>query len=96
MFAYIIPRKLYNKLQLSSAEFFFKKMLNFHLNIFIFCSVFALVFGFSEKLKTLTFDEGYSHLFGHDNLMVLEDGKSVHISLDKRTGLYFIYLSSNS
>lgn len=65
-------------------------MVNFHLNIFILCSIFVIVSGFSKKLQRLTFDEGYTQLFGHDNLMVLEDGNSVHISLDERTGLLLL------
>lgn len=65
-------------------------MVNFLLEIFIFCYVVVLVSGFSENLETSSFNEGYSQLFGHDNLMVIQDGKSVHISLDERTGSYFI------
>ncbi|TMW86303.1 hypothetical protein EJD97_021599 [Solanum chilense] len=65
-------------------------MVNFLLEIFIFCYVVVLVSGFSEKLETLSFNEGYSQLFGHNNLMVIEDGKSVHISLDERTGAGFV------
>lgn len=55
---------------------------------FVFCSAFLvlLVNGFSRNLPIVSFDEGYSHLFGDGNLMVLKDGKSVHISLDDRTG----------
>lgn len=55
---------------------------------FVFCSAFLALFvsGFSRNLPILSFDEGYSQLFGDGNLMVLKDGKSVHISLDDRTG----------
>lgn len=55
---------------------------------FVFCSAFLvlLVSGFSRNLPIVSFDEGYSHLFGDGNLMVLKDGKSAHISLDDRTG----------
>ncbi|CAA0814733.1 Probable xyloglucan endotransglucosylase/hydrolase protein 28 [Striga hermonthica] len=49
-----------------------------------------MVSGLSRNLSILSFDEGYSHLFGDGNLMVLEDGKSVHISLDDRTGSGFV------
>ncbi|KAL0372786.1 UNVERIFIED_CONTAM: putative xyloglucan endotransglucosylase/hydrolase protein 28 [Sesamum calycinum] len=49
-----------------------------------------MVSGFSRNLPILSFDEGYSYLFGDDNLMVLRDGKSVHISLDERTGSGFV------
>ena len=39
-----------------------------------------------QNLPIISFDEGYSHLFGNDNMMVLKDGKSVHLTLDERTG----------
>ncbi|KAL9248066.1 hypothetical protein vseg_021429 [Gypsophila vaccaria] len=47
-------------------------------------------YGDFEKLPIISFDEGYSHLFGDNNLMVLKDGKSVHLSLDERTGSGFM------
>ncbi|MCD9641773.1 putative xyloglucan endotransglucosylase/hydrolase protein 28 [Datura stramonium] len=66
-------------------------MVNYHLFCFIFLSsVLVLVSGVSRNLPILTFDEGYSHLFGDNNLMILNDGKSVHISLDERTGAGFV------
>jgi xyloglucan:xyloglucosyl transferase len=34
----------------------------------------------------LSFEEGYTQLFGDSNLMLHGDGKRVHISLDERTG----------
>ncbi|KAL6505897.1 putative xyloglucan endotransglucosylase/hydrolase protein 27 [Orobanche hederae] len=68
--------------------------MNPHVNIlaFVFCSAFLVLFvsGFSRNLPILSFDEGYSQLFGDGNLMVLKDGKSVHISLDDRTGSGFL------
>ncbi|KAJ0987569.1 hypothetical protein J5N97_005925 [Dioscorea zingiberensis] len=42
-----------------------------------------------QGLPTLSFEEGYTQLFGDNNLMLLRDGKTVHISLDKRTGAGF-------
>ncbi|RWW30842.1 hypothetical protein GW17_00004549 [Ensete ventricosum] len=39
-----------------------------------------------ESLPTLSFEEGYTQLFGDGNLMLLRDGKRVHLSLDERTG----------
>ncbi|KAH6790362.1 xyloglucan endotransglucosylase/hydrolase 28 [Perilla frutescens var. frutescens] len=59
---------------------------------FAFCSAFLvlLVNGFSGNLPIISFDEGYSHLFGDGNLMVLKDGKSAHITLDDRTGSGFV------
>lgn len=61
-------------------------MVNFHLGLFFLSSVLVLVSGSSRNLPILSFDEGYSYLFGDDNLMVLKDGKSVHLSLNERTG----------
>ncbi|KAL3379077.1 hypothetical protein AABB24_000013 [Solanum stoloniferum] len=66
-------------------------MVNYYMFFFIFLScILVLVSGFSRNLPILAFDEGYSHLFGDNNLMILKDGKSVHISLDKRTGAGFV------
>ncbi|KAI3719876.1 hypothetical protein L6452_20781 [Arctium lappa] len=72
-------------------------MENFHLLFLVLLllllsssSVFVLSYGFSNNLPTLSFDEGYSHLFGHNNLIVLKDGKSVHLSLDQNTGSGFV------
>ncbi|KAK9274360.1 hypothetical protein L1049_019174 [Liquidambar formosana] len=42
------------------------------------------------NLPTSTFDEGFQHLYGDDHVFILENGKSVHISLDSRTGSGFI------
>ncbi|XP_059655293.1 probable xyloglucan endotransglucosylase/hydrolase protein 28 [Cornus florida] len=67
-------------------------MVDSHLG-FIFlvlCSVLVLASGSSRNLPILSFDEGYSQLFGDDNLMVLRDGKSVHLSLSERTGSGFV------
>ncbi|KAI3729726.1 hypothetical protein L6452_18390 [Arctium lappa] len=61
-----------------------------HLILTLLCSVLALVSGYSTTLPISSFDEGYSHLFGDDNLQVLKDGKSVHLSLDERTGSGFV------
>ncbi|KVH96374.1 probable xyloglucan endotransglucosylase/hydrolase protein 28 [Cynara cardunculus var. scolymus] len=61
-----------------------------HLILSLLCSVFALVSGYSRTLQISSFDEGYSHLFGGNNLQVLKDGKSVHLSLDERTGSGFV------
>lgn len=41
-------------------------------------------------LPVISFDEGYAHLFGEDNLVLHGDGKSVHLSLDERTGSGFV------
>nr|UQE85527.1 xyloglucan endotransglycoslase/hydrolase1 [Dioscorea oppositifolia] len=42
-----------------------------------------------DNIQTVSFDEGYTQLFGDTNLMLLSDGKSVHLSLDQRTGAGF-------
>jgi xyloglucan:xyloglucosyl transferase len=44
----------------------------------------------SSKLPIIAFDEGYTHLFGDNNLMVLRDGKSVRLTLNERTGSGFV------
>lgn len=61
-----------------------------HLGLVLICSVLVLAAGSSRNLPILSFDEGYSQLFGEDNLMVLRDGKAVHLSLDERTGSGFV------
>lgn len=43
-----------------------------------------------NNFPIISFDEGYSHLFGDENLMVVKDGKDVHLSLDERTGAGFM------
>ncbi|KAJ0669338.1 putative xyloglucan:xyloglucosyl transferase [Helianthus annuus] len=64
---------------------------SFHMMFVMLCSVFVLVHGFPRNdLPILSFDEGYSKLFGDDNLMVFKDGKSVQLSLDERTGSGFV------
>lgn len=40
----------------------------------------------TENFASLRFEEGYTSLFGGDNVKVAEDGKAVMLSLDKRTG----------
>ncbi|KAH0453041.1 hypothetical protein IEQ34_017365 [Dendrobium chrysotoxum] len=42
-----------------------------------------------QSLTALSFEEAYTQLFGDSNLMLLRDGKTVHISLDERTGSGF-------
>lgn len=38
------------------------------------------------NLATLSFEEGYTQIFGDSNLMLPGDGRTVHLSLDQRTG----------
>ncbi|PHT99270.1 hypothetical protein BC332_31877 [Capsicum chinense] len=64
-------------------------MMKYHVLFLIILSC-IVVSGFSRNLPITAFDEGYSHLFGDNNLMILNDGKSAHISLDKRTGAGFV------
>lgn len=54
--------------------------------LLLICSVLGLVSGSSKELPIISFDEGYSPLFGDANLAILKDGKTVHMSLDERTG----------
>ncbi|KAJ4758558.1 Xyloglucan endotransglucosylase/hydrolase [Rhynchospora pubera] len=42
-----------------------------------------------KSLQTLSFDDGYTQIFGDSNLMLLRDGKTVHLSLDEKTGAGF-------
>ncbi|KAL2942267.1 putative xyloglucan endotransglucosylase/hydrolase protein 28, partial [Bienertia sinuspersici] len=69
-------------------------------SLVLFFCVYKEIIASSEsinKLPIISFDEGYSHLFGNDNLMVVKDGKSVLLSLDERTGmllLFFYFLGS--
>ncbi|KHN25980.1 Putative xyloglucan endotransglucosylase/hydrolase protein 28 [Glycine soja] len=44
----------------------------------------------SRNLPVIPFDEGYAPLFGDSNLVIHRDGKSVHLSLDERTGSGFV------
>ncbi|THU49672.1 hypothetical protein C4D60_Mb06t12010 [Musa balbisiana] len=41
------------------------------------------------NLTTLSFEEGYTQLFGDSNLVLHQDGQTVHLSLDQRTGAGF-------
>ncbi|CAN0924225.1 Probable xyloglucan endotransglucosylase/hydrolase protein 28 [Linum grandiflorum] len=42
------------------------------------------------NLPIVPFDEGYTQLFGEDNLVVHKDGNAVHLMLDERTGSGFV------
>ncbi|KAG6498881.1 hypothetical protein ZIOFF_038631 [Zingiber officinale] len=41
------------------------------------------------NLATISFEEGYTQLFGDSNLMLHSDGRTVHLSLDQRIGAAF-------
>lgn len=49
----------------------------------------VLASGSSRNLPIMAFDEGYTPLFGDNNLVIHSDGKLVHLSLDERTGGFF-------
>ncbi|CAL5213951.1 unnamed protein product [Lathyrus oleraceus] len=56
-----------------------------------FCSIlFLSASASSRNLPIIAFDEGYTPLFGDNNVFVHKDGKSVHLSLDERTGSGFV------
>jgi xyloglucan:xyloglucosyl transferase len=58
----------------------------------LLCSVFVvLVSGSHEKnFPIISFDEGYTQLFGDDNLLLHKNGKLVHLTLNERTGSGFV------
>ncbi|XP_043722231.1 probable xyloglucan endotransglucosylase/hydrolase protein 28 [Telopea speciosissima] len=66
--------------------------MGFRLGFFMVLSVMVLASATTknQNLPILSFDEGYSHLFGVNNLMILKDGKTVHISLNERSGAGFV------
>ncbi|KAG6468345.1 hypothetical protein ZIOFF_073021 [Zingiber officinale] len=41
------------------------------------------------NLATISFEEGYTQLFGDSNLILHGDGRTVHLSLDQRIGAAF-------
>lgn len=57
--------------------------------LFFFSTVSCTHDSILENYTPLSFDEGYAQLFGDTNLMLLRDGKTVHISLDERSGAGF-------
>ncbi|KAJ7954470.1 Xyloglucan endotransglucosylase/hydrolase [Quillaja saponaria] len=63
----------------------------FYLGLLLFFSLpFVFASGSVRNFPTIAFDEGYTHLFGNDNLAIFRDGKSVHLTLDERTGSGFV------
>lgn len=70
-------------------------MVDSWLLLLLVCSVLGLASGSSKDLPIISFDEGYSPLFGDSNLAILKDGKTVHMSLDERTGVFlFLFFFS--
>ncbi|KAJ4805795.1 Xyloglucan endotransglucosylase/hydrolase [Rhynchospora pubera] len=61
----------------------------FFLRIFIATTFFfASIFAFD--VPTIAFEDGFSKLFGDDNLVISPDGKSVSLTLNRYTGSGFI------
>ncbi|XP_051148910.1 probable xyloglucan endotransglucosylase/hydrolase protein 27 [Andrographis paniculata] len=58
--------------------------------LLIFALVAQSAADVAGDFPTMLFDDGYTHLFGGDNLMVFQDGKIAHITLDERTGSGFV------
>ncbi|KAJ6812019.1 putative xyloglucan endotransglucosylase/hydrolase protein 28 [Iris pallida] len=56
------------------------------LSFFISTTSYGHVF---ENYSSLAFEEGYTQIFGDSNLMLVRDGRAVHISLDERSGAGF-------
>ncbi|CAD5185697.1 unnamed protein product [Musa acuminata subsp. malaccensis] len=69
----------------SSSSSFFLLLLG----VALFLSNEATALPELPNLTTLAFEEGYTQLFGDSNLMLHRDGRSVHLSLDRRTGAGF-------
>ena len=64
----------------------------FHLGLLLFSSyLFVVASGSTRNLPIIAFEEGYTHLFGDNNLVIHRDGKSVHLTLDERTGFLSSY-----
>ncbi|QCD89489.1 probable xyloglucan endotransglucosylase/hydrolase protein 27 [Vigna unguiculata] len=67
-----------------------------HMGWFLLCSSSLLFFaviassGSLANLPIIAFEDGYTPLFGDHNLAIHRDGKSVHLSLDERTGSGFV------
>ncbi|RVW72722.1 putative xyloglucan endotransglucosylase/hydrolase protein 30 [Vitis vinifera] len=61
---------------------------NFSLFFFFFVSFFCAASSFN--LSVISFDQGYTHLFGEGNLVRSSDGRSVRLLLDRYTGSGFI------
>ncbi|WOL02606.1 hypothetical protein Cni_G11325 [Canna indica] len=70
----------------SSCFFFFLVLL---LGSALFLPNVAIALPELPNLTTLSFEEGYTQLFGDSNLMLHREGRSVHLSLDQRTGAGF-------
>ncbi|XP_061370254.1 probable xyloglucan endotransglucosylase/hydrolase protein 28 [Gastrolobium bilobum] len=62
-----------------------------HIGLFMYCSfLFVLASGLSTNLPIIAFEDGYTPLFGDNNLVIHRDGNLVHLSLDERTGSGFV------
>ncbi|KAF0917919.1 hypothetical protein E2562_021637 [Oryza meyeriana var. granulata] len=54
------------------------------------CMSMAAAAGFLDELPTMAFEEGFSPLFGEDNMVKSADGRTVSITLNRYTGSGFI------
>ncbi|XP_050233692.1 probable xyloglucan endotransglucosylase/hydrolase protein 28 [Mercurialis annua] len=68
----------------------FKMGSSLFLLFFILFCVTVSGYGKDLSLPVIPFDEGYSHLFGDDNLVIHKDGNTVHLLLNERTGSGFV------
>ncbi|KAL2347822.1 hypothetical protein Fmac_001822 [Flemingia macrophylla] len=64
-----------------------------HMGFLLCCFLLFLVVsssGSPANFPIMAFDDGYTPLFGDQNMVIDRDGKSVHLSLDERTGSGFV------
>ncbi|KAJ6816587.1 putative xyloglucan endotransglucosylase/hydrolase protein 28 [Iris pallida] len=54
-----------------------------------FCTIATSYGHVFENYTSLAFEEGYTQIFGDSNLMLVRDGRAVHLSLDERSGAGF-------
>lgn len=59
-----------------------------------FLSLILLAISVSTQafhVETISFDEGYKHLFGEDNMVKTADGRGVNLVLNRYTGTYVFH-----
>ncbi|XP_077241023.1 putative xyloglucan endotransglucosylase/hydrolase protein 27 [Tasmannia lanceolata] len=61
-----------------------------YLRFLMVFATFVLSSAIPQNMPVLSFEEGYTQLFGDSNLMLHRDGETVHISLDEKTGAGFV------
>ena len=62
----------------------------FYLLLFLF-SFPCIIASAAFNLSTISFDEGYSPLFGDGNLVRSPDGRTARLLLDRFTGIRILY-----